>query len=248
MCATVSACRQAWQPAHTASFGHCMSCSALKCGCCFCCNHRLAPMQCSTWPTYGWSSSRGSSRTARRWTTNKLPWLCWCGAARWPLTFCAVWPPTCPGLLTTWQPARSAPPGCQRRWMESSPSPQRWAAIAAPATATAPVLAAVYVPGAMLCTAAPPPAPGPPAASSALQFDLHDILELQHSAMADGRPKQQQSPAIYCGGYCWWAVSAAAATASCLVCGSKLQPRIAHQGRCCYFLSNSTHCWLAPAP
>jgi hypothetical protein len=27
--------------------------------------------------------------------------------------------------------------------------------------------------------------------------------------MADGRPKQQQSPAIYCGGYCWWAVSAA---------------------------------------
>lgn len=33
------------------------------------------------------------------------------------------------------------------------------------------------------------------------------MLELQHAALAEGRPRQQQSPAIYCGGLCWWAVS-----------------------------------------
>lgn len=41
-----------------------------------------------------------------------------------------------------------------------------------------------------------------------LQFELHDVLELQQAALAEGRPRQQQSPAIYCGGLCWWAVSA----------------------------------------
>ena len=39
-----------------------------------------------------------------------------------------------------------------------------------------------------------------------LQFELHDLLELQAAALQAGRPRQQQSPAIYCGGYCWWAV------------------------------------------
>lgn len=39
---------------------------------------------------------------------------------------------------------------------------------------------------------------------SCLQFELHDLLELQQAAMAGGHPQQKQSPALYCGGYCWW--------------------------------------------
>lgn len=38
------------------------------------------------------------------------------------------------------------------------------------------------------------------------EFELHDLLELHQAALAAGRPQQQQSPAMYCGGYCWWAV------------------------------------------
>ncbi|KAL4425491.1 hypothetical protein ABPG75_009507 [Micractinium tetrahymenae] len=38
------------------------------------------------------------------------------------------------------------------------------------------------------------------------EFELHDLLELHQAAVAAGRPQQQQSPAMYCGGYCWWAV------------------------------------------
>ncbi|PSC76534.1 hypothetical protein C2E20_0498 [Micractinium conductrix] len=36
------------------------------------------------------------------------------------------------------------------------------------------------------------------------EFELHDLLELRDAALAAGRPQQQQSPALYCGGYCWW--------------------------------------------
>lgn len=49
------------------------------------------------------------------------------------------------------------------------------------------------------CAHPPPP----------LQFELHDFLELQQAAVAQERPQQQQSPAMYCGGYCWWAVLSA---------------------------------------
>lgn len=34
-----------------------------------------------------------------------------------------------------------------------------------------------------------------------LQFELHDVLELQQASVAAGRPQQKQSPALYCGGY-----------------------------------------------
>ncbi len=45
------------------------------------------------------------------------------------------------------------------------------------------------------------------------------MLELQQAALAEGRPRQQQSPAIYCGGLCWWAVSAVPA-APLLACAA----------------------------
>lgn len=63
----------------------------------------------------------------------------------------------------------------------------------------------------MHCGAHPahtPPCHHPSLPPSLPQFELHDVLELQQAALAEGRPRQQQSPAIYCGGLCWWAVSA----------------------------------------
>ncbi len=77
-------------------------------------------LQSSTCQTCGWSSSGAMCRRSSRRRLRR-----WCGAARWPPTFCAAWWLTCPGRSSLWRPARCAPRGCRPRWTGASRSLRR---------------------------------------------------------------------------------------------------------------------------